>query len=348
VGESLGILVFGLITLGVPLLLVALPSVLLVFARGVRPSFKALWVFLSLLPVVTMVAARHHALPMAFFVFPSWAVYLFYLWLGRGSSKRIRPGRHRMGLGLATTAFLCFVAWSGLDVHRSLKESASTHDVFWPMDSLGTRYVRLRLPARFGGNWLQPADSTSPAMPVGPPDRKGEISTALLWPTLETRVYDNEAEFEGFAPHVLTVDFKVLNRFSSDERPVNQLACNFELATNNMGKDCFVAPPTSAISPPLASLAPRYGLRRKGSEAPVKQGGPFPRDVWFVLADDGVVQTMIECPREGEASIHAECKQSFEVQPLNAIVEVRFNREYLPQWKDIQVALTKLLLTMRL
>lgn len=56
---------------------------------------------------------------------------------------------------------------------------------------------------------------------------------------------------------------------------------------------------------------------------------------------------MIECPRQGEASIYAECIQSFEVQPLNAIVEVRFSRAYLPQWKDIQVALMNILLTMR-
>lgn len=70
-----------------------------------------------------------------------------------------------------------------------------------------------------------------------------------------------------------------IDKSASEERTVNQLACNFELVTDDFGRDCFVASPTYATSSPLAILAPRYVLDRKGSEAPVKQGGPSSRDV---------------------------------------------------------------------
>jgi hypothetical protein len=140
----------------------------------------------------------------------------------------------------------------------------------------------------------------------------------------------------------------VLNRVSSEGRLVNQLTCDFEHVTHDLGKDCFVVSPTSALSQPLVTLAPRYGLSRRGSAEPLKPGGLFSHDVWFALAKDGAVETMIECPREGEPSIHAQCKHSFEVQPFNAIVEVRYNRAYLPQWMDIQRALTNILLAMRI
>lgn len=343
----MGTIVFGLITLGVPLLLVVLPAALLFFARGVRPLAKGLWVLLSLLPIAAMVSLDYHHLPMAFFLFPSWVVYLVFLWFGRDLPEAVRQGRRRVGLGFVTAVFLCLVVWSGINVHADLVDDASTHEVFWPLDSAGARYLRLRLPAHYAGNWLQSANSASAATPVGAPDRQGELSTRLLWPTLATRRYGNEAEFEGFAPHVLSVDFHALNRVSSERRPVNQLACDFEAATHDLGKDCFVVLPTSAVSPPLATLAPRYGLARRGSEGPLKPGGLFSDDVWFAFADDGTVETMIECPREGEASLHAECKQSFEVRPFNALVEVRYNRAYLPQWKDIQTTLTNILLAMR-
>jgi hypothetical protein len=296
-----------------------------------------------------MVSLDHHyqTLPMAFFLFPGWAVYLVFLWFGRDRPAAVRQGRLRVGLALATAVFLCSVVWSGINVHANLADDASTHEVFWPLDGAGARYLRLRLPAHYAGNWLPSASFASAATPVGAPDRRGEISTRLLWPTLATRRYGNEVEFEGFAPHVLSVDFHVLDRTPFEGRPVNQLACEFEVVTHDLGKDCFVVSPMFAVSPELATLAPRYGLARRGFEGPLKPGGPPSYDIWFAFADDGSVGTVIECPREGDASIHAECKQSFEVKPFNALVEVRYNRAYLSLWKDIQTVLMNILLAMR-
>jgi hypothetical protein len=326
-----------------------LPAALLLFARGVQPLAKGLWVLSSLLPIAALVSLGfyHHTLPTLFFLFPAWAVYFVFLWFGRDFPGNVRQGWRRIGLGLATAVFLCLVVWSGIKLHANFADEASTHEVFWPLDSAGARYLRLRLPAHYVGNWLQSVDSASAVTPVGPPDRRGEISTRLLWPTLATRHYGNEAEFEDFAPHALSVDFHVLDRVSSEGRPVNQLACAFEVATHDLGKDCFVVWKTFAASPPLATLTPHYGLARRGLEGPLKPGGLLSEDIWFAFANDGAVETMIECPREGEASIHAVCTHKFEVKPFNAFVEVRYNRAYLPQWKDIQIALTNILLAMR-
>jgi hypothetical protein len=345
----LGIILFGFIVLGIPLLLAVLPTALLLFARGVRPLPKLLWVLLSLLIMAAMVSLDryHQTVPTLFFLVPAWAVYFVFLWFGRELPANVRQGRRRVGLGLATAVFVCLVVWGGVKFRAELADEASTHEVFWPLESGEGHYLRLRLPAHYVGNWLQSADSVSAAKAVGIPNREGEISTRLLWPTLAPRDYGNEAEFEGLAPHVLSVHFHVLNRVSFEGRSVNRLACDFEVATQDLGKDCLVVLPLFAGSKPLATLAPRYGLARRGLEGPLKAGGPFSDDVWFVLADDGAVGTMIECPREGEASIYANCKQKFEVKPFNALVEVEYNRAYLPQWKDIQVALTNILLAMR-
>ena len=344
----MGIIGFGLVTLGVPLLLVLLPAVLLLFARRVRPLARSLWALLSMLPIAAMVSLdhHHHTLPMAFFLFPAWAVYLVFLWLRRDLPAAVHQGWRRVGLAFATAVYLCLVVWSSIKVHAKLADDASTHEIFWPLDSAGARYLRLQLPAHYAGNWLQSAGLANVATPAGAPDRRGEISTRLLWPTLATRRYRNEAEFEDFAPHVLSVDFHILDRVPFEGRPVNQLACEFEVATHDPGKDCVVVLPMFAVSKPLVTLAPRYGLTRRGFEGPLKPGGPPSHDIWFVFADDGSVGTMIECPREGEASINAECKQSFEVKPFNALVEVRYNRAYLSQWKDIQTALINIMLAM--
>jgi hypothetical protein len=86
----LGIVLFGLITLGVSLLMAVAPAALLIFARGVRPLSKGLWVFLSLLPVAAMFILGHHSLPIAYFSYPSWAVYFVFLWFGRDATAAAR------------------------------------------------------------------------------------------------------------------------------------------------------------------------------------------------------------------------------------------------------------------
>jgi hypothetical protein len=339
----LGILIFGFITIGIPLLLMVLPAVLLIFARGVRPFPKVVWVLFSLLPTLSaFLLARHRFAPAVFALSP-WGVYLLFLWFGRSPRAVGHLGRRRIWLALPTALYACLIVWSGIKIQADLIATESTHDVLWPMDVTGETYVTLRLPPHYPSDGLPAAMKPST---VRAPDRSGQIDVNLLWPSLSTRDYRNDVEFENFAQKVLNVEFHVLNRILSDGRYINGLTCAFEITSRELGKDCFNPLPVVPIGEPLASLAPRYGLSRRGSIEPNRKG-VISDDIWFELADDGAVSTMIECPREGEGAISAGCKHSFEVQALNASVIVRYNRAYLPHWMEIQQALTKVLLSMR-
>jgi hypothetical protein len=338
----LGILIFGWITLGLPLLLMILPAVLFIFARGVRPFSKLLWVVFSLLPALAAFLLERHRLAPAVFSLSPWAVYLLFLWFGRSPRTVGSQGWRHVALGVATALYVSIMVWLGVKIHANVMEAESTHDVLWPMDVTGETYVRLRLPPHYPSDGLAAATTTT----AGAPDRSEQIDVNLLWPSLATRDYRNDVEFENFAPKVLNIEFHVLNRILSDGRHINGLTCAFEIATHVLGKDCFNPVPVAPIGEPLTSLASGYGLSRRGSIGPAPRG-VISYDVWFDLTDDGAVSTMIECPREGEGSIYAGCKHSFEIQALNATVVVRYNRAYFPHWMEIQQAVTNIFLSMR-
>ena len=68
--------------------------------------------------------------------------YFVFLWFGRDFPGNVRQGWRRIGLRLTTAVFLCLVVWSGIKLHANFADEASTHEVFWPPDSAGARYLR--------------------------------------------------------------------------------------------------------------------------------------------------------------------------------------------------------------
>ena len=91
--KVLGILTFGWITLGISLLPMVLPAVLIIFARGVRPFARAVWVLCSLLPTLAAFLLERHGLAPAVFALSPWGVCLLFLWVGRSPRAVGRQGR---------------------------------------------------------------------------------------------------------------------------------------------------------------------------------------------------------------------------------------------------------------
>ncbi len=277
----MGFVVFGLITLGVPLLLAALPSVLLVFARGMRPSSRALWVLLSLLPIVALVVVRDQALPMALFLFPPWAVYLLYLWFGSASSKTARPGSRRIGLALTTAAFSVLTVMIARSVYQAHVEETTYHTIVWPLDESIDHQIELRVPPgfRFDSEYF----SGSSALKKGSDHEY--ISTWLDWPSMKALPLADVPEAVDVGSHLLEVEFDVFNRYSYRGHPVDAVQCSFELASHDFPSGC-AKPTYHDFEIPLALVSPRHGLQHRAWTVPMKLN-LVNDDAWFVPRSDG-------------------------------------------------------------
>jgi hypothetical protein len=312
--------------------LAAGPALLMTFSGRVPRLARLAWSAPGWLQwAVVSATSNRHVLPVVLSL-AAWPIYLLFLWRARdGAGVPSHTGRQRLWRSIVALALVVPPAVALVNARVQDVGFNSPRDIKWPFGDSEATSLQLRLPPRYFLNEAVPG--------------RNSISTRVLWPSLATLDGSNGAAFEGFADDIINVDVKGIARRRIADHASDALACEFELVTNESAADCQLTPPV-APTPKFELLPEQDGLSHLVRIIPAGREDPMPVDVWF-KRESGHLSTLITCTREGYGSEHTTCVHYFEVAPLNAIVELRYNRKYLKQWQDIQGRLSSGLLAMQ-
>lgn len=205
------------------------------------------------------------------------------------------------------------------------------------------------------------------------PDKQLGYSTSLfaetLWPDLPPRTRQNQSEFDapgGGRGLSIKVDAIVPpSKKPADPTETNEYAENFDrskFATEEERRlewdfhhTKFSFTLGDGGMSVLEPLPGRFGLDRVGfnpSKHPRHVASmSTPDDYYFLRNEKGRLLTFIRCGSEllrdhedDPASVYSpQCEQNFYFAPLNGIVEVRYRRKYLGEWRNIQTKTEQLL-----
>lgn len=293
------------------------------------------------------------------------------LWM----SKDI-PRTRTMLAGLLIGAFALTLATCG---RAEITHNEAPDELLkWPLRDT-RHFITVRIPGGYrymGGKATM--SELAPNYPV-PNGKRGDTYTETLfaealWPDMAARTQQNQDEFVSplGERHLRIVvgaiidwpDRRVLEMDALD-RGLAFDASQYATREEKMMERYFhVARITSEGANesriehhfPLDPAPREFGLERAGM-GPVKNSTlPKPRgapnDVYFLRDNRGHLLTFAKCSSEHHdyeadpaSNRPPHCVQNFFYAPLNGIVEVRYHRKHLGEWREIQIKTEELLHT---
>jgi hypothetical protein len=227
--------------------------------------------------------------------------------------------------------------------------------VTWPVDRVGSRTVKLHIPAGYSLN------ATAEAMNAQIYGAKykhyrTQLLLETLWPDLPKRTINNHADYNvPGGGRILRV---LLNSWATDFDPAKadflHLALQADMAVS-LSKLCYTSK-RGVICYTVDKLDHKqeeFGLEHEGIDFNKYPG--LPEDS-YVLHDDiyfspdlgSNLKTLIICTADEAKASHGvsltpQCQHYFTYEPLNAGVVVSYRKVYLKDWKSIQQSITALL-----
>lgn len=280
---------------------------------------------------------------------------------------------------LGASLVLLFVCRVASCAPQGDASSAQAFDYDWPMDHLGSKWIKLRVPMGYG--WLNGvADAMEKKVyPNGRPKPANSVVEELLlralWPDMVPRTEANRDEFRvpggGRELHVLMRSGAIED---FEGKHYDRLRNSLNVHINAAKHVCFLPPIPPAppfVTEPIKAIChdrdwpdekpSRFGLKRLGidfakfPDIPVEQYHDLLKNDIYYAPDMGSgLRTVITCNAEEEKTIEdgpqypvmPQCEHSFIFKPLNAWVQIGYRRIYLKDWQAIQSAWEKLLQSM--
>ena len=345
--------------LGMPLfvMLFAGPALILTFKGHVNSRRRAGWSLAAWL-LLAAVAALTWSRPVPLLVSagPGWGIYLVWLLIGRQRPEPNRPAWRYFAPVVVTVGLL---AWMTFGAAESWKQQSAEVVADWPLASNGSQRIALSVPSQF----LRPSygfeAAKLPPFRDGAPDRDVMyLSFQALWPDMTGFLPGkNTSEFEvrgGGRSLLYMLESAARERIDGVDRDALTVRRDFNLAQlQNMCVPTGQPMPNNVSCTKLSPQidAQEFGLRKLGRDyaaypiLPDMSGSVT--DLYQALDAGGNLATFITCnvadvPKPVPAP---HCTQVFDDDELNAIVEVHYRKEYLPQWREIQSSSLKLIAT---
>ena len=227
----------------------------------------------------------------------------------------------------------------------------------WLLKRDGAERVALTVPASFlgmGGGAelirLEPMEANAQ------PGLQTSLLINMLWPEMTGRTRQNSTDFEvrgGGRAMMIFVESGAIDDFHGVK--FDALKLHEKIAQDFLENVCI---PTGLPMPKNVECVHRpagidrenYGLRLYGRDyalypvLPTNVGSVH--DVLEAQGVDGNLSTLITCNPDGlqyPTPFSPSCTQVFMHAQLNALVQVTYRKEYLPEWKKIQANTSELL-----
>ena len=254
--------------------------------------------------------------------------------------------------------------------------TAASKRIAWPLGRAGDKTLALDIPLAYGRPNAVAEAMEAMVYPNGRLNSSKQVHKELLfsalWPDMAPDVAETHKEFGvpgGGRQLTVLLQSGAVEDYGG--KHYDALQSWFEIAVKDSMHLCITPPAPYNLDGTPANVKcyersypdkkpPKFGLERIGvdfskyPDFPVDQrNGLYQDDILFSDKVDAERRTVILCMAEEARTVEdgpqyfmvAQCQHRFVFKPLNALVTINYRRVYLKDWRAMQAAWEKLLLS---